>query len=476
MVAYSSGSPDPHTASDRGLLQRAARDHLLIPLANHVSFVEEDVPILVRGDGCYLEDIDGKRYVDGLAGLFSVAIGYSFGAEIAEAATTQLCELPYATVWGQAHPSAIELARDLAALAPSGFSRAYFAPGGGSDAVEAAWKLARQYHAAHGEHRWKAVARYNAYHGTGMGALALTDIPRVRVPFEPVAPGVVRVHNAHRLSRAANESDQEFTRFLLNDLETAIVQAGPTSIAMVIIEPVQTSAGVLLPPAGYHAGVRELCDRFGILLCADEVVSAFGRYGHWFASERFGLQPDLIVCAKALTSAYAPLGAVLISDRVAEPFVESGAVLLHAATYTAHPLACAIAHKNLEIIEREGLLARVREFEADFRSALEPLRDLPIVIDVRGAGYGFVIELVRDKVAREKLRPDEVEHVAFGLIRKRMRELGLLTRCDSNGATGIYLFPALVAGPDQFVEIVTIARTVLEEASDALAKANVIHS
>jgi adenosylmethionine-8-amino-7-oxononanoate aminotransferase len=454
-----------------GNLRQAARDHLLIPLASHPSFDTEGIHVIVRGDGCYLEDIDGRRYLDGLAGLFSVAIGYGFGNEIAEAAVAQLADLPYATMWGQAHPAAIELARELVALAPEGLSRAYFAPGGGSDAVEAAWKLARQYHAARGEQRWKIVARYNAYHGTGLGALALTDLPRIRAPFEPLTPGVIRVHNAHRLRRPVDEPDEEFTRFLLDDLEKAIVQAGAESVAMLLIEPVQTSAGVLLPPAGYHAGLRDLCDHYGVLLCADEVVSAFGRYGHWFASERFGLQPDLIVCAKALTSAHVPLGAVLISDRVAQPFVEDGAVLVHAATYTGHPLACAIARKNLEIIQREGLLDRVRALESSFRSALEPLRSLPIVLDVRGAGFGYVVELVRDKAARIPLTPDDVERVAYGLIRTRMRELGLLTRCDSNGATGIYLFPALVAGPDEFATMASIVQTVLEEAAEALAAA-----
>ena len=450
-------------------LKAAARDHLLLPLADYKTVKEHGVPILVRGDGCYLEDADGKRYLDGLAGLFSVAIGYDYGAEIAEAAAAQLAELPYATVWGQAHPSAIELARTLARLAPAGFERAYFPPGGGSDAVEAAWKLARQYHAAQGEHRWKIVARYNAYHGTGLGALALTDLPAIRVPFEPVVPGVVRVHNAHRLRRPADESEEQFASFLLDDLERAIVQAGPSSVAMVLIEPVQTSAGVLLPPSGYHSGVREICDRYGILLCADEVISAFGRYGHWFASERFGLRPDVIVCAKALTSAYVPLGAVLINERVAKPFVEDGTMMLHAATYTGHPVACAIALKNLEIIEREGLLDRVCSLEAEFRRTLEPLRSLPIVADVRGAGFGYVVELVRDRERRIPFTPADVERVAYGLIRPRMRELGLITRCDSNGATGIYLFPSLVAGPDQFAEMTSIVQTVIEEAAEALA-------
>lgn len=449
-------------------LRAAALDHLLIPLASHPDLVRHGVPILVRGDGCHLEDVDGRRYLDGLAGLFSVAIGYSFGDEIAQSAARQLAELPYATLWGQAHPAAIELANTLVSLAPDGFERVYFAPGGGSDAVEAAWKLARQYHAARGEQRWKIVARRNAYHGTGLGALALTDLPRIRAPFEPLAPGVIHVHNTHRLRRPADESDEEFTRFLLDDLEQAIVQAGPQTIAMLLVEPVQTSAGVLLPPEGYNPGLRELCDRYGILLCADEVVSGFGRYGHWFASERFGLEPDLIVCAKALTSAHVPLGAVLLRNHVAEPFVQGDAMLLHAATYTAHPLACAIASKNIEIIEREGLLERVLDLESAFREALEPLRSLPIVLDVRGAGFGYVVELVRDRDARIPFSPDDVARVAYGLIRPRLRELGLLTRCDSNGATGLYLFPPLVAGPSEFASMASIAATVIQEAAEAL--------
>ena len=299
--------PQPMNEIDH---RAAARDHLWLHFTRMQGY---EVPVIVRGEGCYLEDDNGKRYLDALAGLFAVNIGYSYGEEIGQAALEQMRELPVYTNWSYAHPRAIELAAELASLAPGDLNRAFFVSGG-SEAVESAWKIARQYHSARGERRWKAVARRTAYHGTTMGALSINGIPALRAPFEPLVPDVVHVRNTNRYHRPLDETEDEFTAFLLDDLESAIEQAGPETVAMVIMEPVQNAGGSFTPPAGYFQGVREICDRYGILLCADEVITGFGRVGAWFASEKYDIRPDLITCAKGLSSAYAPIGAVLAPD------------------------------------------------------------------------------------------------------------------------------------------------------------------
>src|ERR671923_1749736 len=338
-------------------LQQAARDHLWLHFTRMAGYRDSEVPIIVRGDGCYLWDVNGKRYLDALAGLFSVNVGYGYGEEIGQAAAAQMRELPFYTNWSYAHPRAIELAEEVASLAPGDLSRVFFVSGG-SEAVESAWKLARQYYAARGEQRvraalvptgadtptrvdearaaatatgrrWKAISRHIAYHGTTMGALSINGIPALRTPFEPLVPEVLHVRNTNRYHRPPEESEEEFTRFLLDDLAQAIEAAGPDTIAMVMMEPVQNAGGAFTPPKGYFAGVRELCDRYGILLCADEVITGFGRLGAWFGSERYDIRPDLITCAKGLSSAYASIGAVVAADRVMEPFLTDTSMYSH---------------------------------------------------------------------------------------------------------------------------------------------------
>src|SRR5947207_4190706 len=210
-------------------------------------YATADVPIIVRGDGCYLWDIHDKRYLDALAGLFSVNIGYGYGEEIGQAALEQMRELPFYTNWSYAHPRAIELAAEVADLAPGDLNRVFFVSGG-SEAVESAWKLARQYHAARGERRWKAISRRIAYHGTTMGALSINGIAALRAPFEPLVPDVIHVRNTNRYHRPPGETEEEFTAFLLDDLEAAIEGEGPETVAMVIMEPVQNASGCFTTP------------------------------------------------------------------------------------------------------------------------------------------------------------------------------------------------------------------------------------
>jgi adenosylmethionine-8-amino-7-oxononanoate aminotransferase len=427
-----------------------------------------DAPVIVRGAGCYLEDDRGNRYLDALAGLFAVQIGYSYGDEIGRAAHKQMKELPFYTNWSYAHPRAIELAAEIAELAPGDLNRVFFVSGG-SEAVESAWKLARAYHMANGERRWKAVSRRLAYHGTTLGALSINGVPAIRTQFEPLVPDVVHVRNTNRYHRPPDETEAEFTAFLLDDLESAIRQAGPETVAMVIMEPVQNSGGAFTPPAGYFRGVREICDRYGILLCADEVITGFGRIGDWFASNRYDVRPDLILCAKGLSSAYAAIGAVVASDKVAAPFLEPGRAFYHGITFGGHPVQAAIALANIEIMKREEIVEHAAANEQAFRDTLAPLLELPIAGDLRGAGYFWAIELVKDKETRETFTLEESEKLLRGFVSNRFFEKGLICRADDRGDPTVQLSPPLIAGQEEFDRIAGILGDVLAEAWQQIA-------
>jgi adenosylmethionine-8-amino-7-oxononanoate aminotransferase len=442
-------------------LRTLARDHLWLHFTRMHGY---EPPVIVRGEGCYLWDDEGKRYLDTLAGLFSVNIGYSHGEEIGQASLAQMRELPFYTNWSYAHPRAIELAAELARLAPPHINRSFFVSGG-SEAVESAWKLARQYHMANGERRWKAVARRTAYHGTTMGALSINGIPALRAPFEPLVPDVVHVRNTNRYHRPPEETEAEFTAYLLEDLESAIEQAGPETVAMVIFEPVQNAGGSFTPPAGYFQGVREICDRYGILLCADEVITGFGRTGAWFASEKYDIRPDLITCAKGLSSSYAAIGAVLVADKVYEAFGTETAMYSHGITFGGHPVGCAVALKNLEIMQRERIVEHVAETQDDFRAQLETLLDLDIVGDVRGTGYLYALELVKNKETRETFSDEESETLLRGFLSPALFEKGLICRADDRGDPVVQISPPLVAGQEEFSQIVGILGEALTEAS-----------
>jgi adenosylmethionine-8-amino-7-oxononanoate aminotransferase len=484
------------TAPETIDLQRAAREHLWLHFSRMAGYRDGEVPIIVRGDGCYLEDIKGKRYLDALAGLFSVNIGYGYGEEIGEAAAAQMRELPFYTNWGYAHPRAIELASEVASLAPGDLNRVFFVSGG-SEAVESAWKLARQYYAVRGQQRlhaavvrtggdaptrvdearaiqgagtrrWKAVSRHVAYHGTTMGALSINGIPALRAPFEPLVPEVLHVRNTNRYHRPTDETEEQFTRFLLDDLEHTINTAGPETVAMVIMEPVQNAGGSFTPPEGYWRGVREICDRYDILLCADEVITGFGRLGAWFGSERYDIRPDLMTIAKGLSSSYAAIGAVVASDRVVEPFMQDTSMYSHGITFGGHPVQAAVALKNIEIMKRDGIVDHVADTQDQFRTTLAKLLDLPIAGDLRGTGFFYALELVKDKDTRTSFDDDECETLLRGFLSPRLFERGLICRSDDRGDPVVQISPPLVAEQEEFDQIVSILGDVLGEAWDRI--------
>jgi adenosylmethionine-8-amino-7-oxononanoate aminotransferase len=448
-------------------LQQAARNHLWLHFTRMGAYGDAEVPIIVRGEGCYLEDMNGKRYLDALAGLFAVQIGYSFGEEVGQAALAQLKELPFYTNWSYAHPRAIELAHEVAQLAPGDLNRVFFVSGG-SEAVESAWKLARAYHTARGERRWKAIARRTAYHGTTMGALSINGIAALKNEYEPLVPDVLHVRNTNRYHRPSEETEEEFTAFLLDDLEETIVAAGPETVAVVIMEPVQNAGGSFMPPAGYFRGVREICDRYGILLCADEVITGFGRVGAWFASDLYDIRPDLMTSAKGLSSAHAAIGAVIATDRVFEPFAGPRSMYSHGITFGGHPVQCAIALANIAIIKREKVIENVVENQAYFREALAQLLELDIVGDLRGTGYFYALELVSDKETRAGFTDEESETLLRGFLSPRLFERGLICRADDRGDPVVQISPPLVAGRAEIDEIAGTLGEVLAEAQDRM--------
>jgi adenosylmethionine-8-amino-7-oxononanoate aminotransferase len=418
----------------------------------------------VRGEGAYIWDDQGRRYLDGLSGLFVVNAGHG-RTELAEAAAKQAAELAFFPLWSYAHPTAIELADRIAALAPGDLNRVFFT-GGGSEAVETAWKLARAYYKRMGKPtKHKVVSRHIAYHGTSMGALSITGLPGIKSDFEPLVPGGIKVPNTN-FYRAPEHGDslEDFGRWAAEEIGRAIEREGPETVCAVFLEPVQNSGGCFPPPPGYFDRVREICDEHDVLLVSDEVICAWGRLGEYFGSQRYGYQPDIITTAKGLTSGYSPLGAMIASDRLMEPFLGETAMFAHGITFGGHPVSCAVALANLDIFEREDLNGHVRSHSGAFRATLEKLTDLPIVGEVRGDGYFFGIELVKDQATRETFTDDESERLLRGFLSQALFAAGLYCRADDRGDPVVQLAPPLICDQRQFDEMEQVLRSILTEA------------
>jgi adenosylmethionine-8-amino-7-oxononanoate aminotransferase len=441
-------------------LQELAKRHLWMHFTRMGDYAGADVPIIVRGEGCYVWDEHGKRFFDGLSALFCSNLGHG-RADIAQAGADQAKELDFYSTWSYGHPRAIELAARIASLTPGDLNRVFFTSGGG-EAVESALKLARQYHKLTGNpNKTKVIAREIAYHGTPMGALSATGITPFRVPFEPLTPGGCHVPNTnvYRLPEGMP------VEALAESVRDRILFEGPETVSAVIMEPVQNAGGTFTPPEGYFQRIREICDEFDVLMISDEVICAWGRLGHWFGAERYDYLPDIITTAKGLTGAIAPMGAMIAADRVAAPFMEGREMFLHGFTFAGHPVAAAIALATLDAYEDEGVLEHVRANEQVMRDMLESLRDIPIVGDVRGAGFFQSLELVKDRDAKETFDDDEAETLLRGYVSGALYERGLICRADDRGDPVIQLSPPLIAGPAEFELIEGVLRPVLEEAS-----------
>jgi adenosylmethionine-8-amino-7-oxononanoate aminotransferase len=445
-------------------LSERARRHLWMHFSPLTG--TDEVPVIARGEGCWVFDQHGHRYFDGLAGLFTVQVGHG-RAELAEAARVQAERLAFFPTWGFAHEPAIELAHRLADLAPGDLNRVFFTPSGG-DAVETAIKLARQYWKLRGQpQRTKVISRYLAYHGTGFGALALTGVPSIKTPFEPLMPGAVKVQTPYRFRCHDCGHLEACTLRCADDLALRLEMEGPDTVAAVFMEPLQNTGGAFAPPPGYWQRIREICDEHGVLLVSDEVICAFGRLGYMFGCERYGYQPDMITFAKGVTSGYSPLGGVMISDRLAEPFLEHPNVFLQGQTFGAHPVSCAVALANLDLMRGEGVFQHVRDHEAGFRDRLDGLLDLPIVGDVRGEGWFYALELVPEPGSKRTFTADEAAWLLRGVLSPQLLANGLYCRADDRGEPVITIAPPLVANESELDHVETALRAALVAASDA---------
>jgi adenosylmethionine-8-amino-7-oxononanoate aminotransferase len=450
--------------------QAAGRDHLWLHFTRHSSYENGgEMPLIVRGEGHKIWDSHGREYIDGLAGLFVVQVGHG-REELAEAAAKQARELAFFPLWSFAHPRAVELADRIAAMAPGDLNRVFFTTGGG-EAVESAWKLAKQYYKLTGKpNKHKVISRAVAYHGTPQGALSITGIPPLKEMFEPLVPGAHKVPNTNFYRRPEYIGDDEkaFGRWAADRIAEAIEFEGPDTVAAVFLEPVQNAGGCFPPPPGYFERVREICDEYDVLLVSDEVICAFGRVGEMFGATEFGYQPDIVTCAKGMTSGYSPIGAMIASDRLFEPFKHGTTAYAHGYTFGGHPVSSAVAMANLDIFEREGLTDHVQQNAPAFRATLEKLLDIPIVGDVRGHGYFYGIELVKDRETKETFDDAESERLLRGYLSGALWEAGLYCRADDRGDPVIQLAPPLIIGQPEFDDIEQRLRSVLTGALEHL--------
>lgn len=458
---------------DQKDLSDKARKHMWMHFTRHAPYQEgSEIPVIVSGDGPYVFDQYGKRYIDGLSGLFTCQVGHG-RKELGEAAAKQAETLEFFPIWSYANPQAILLAEKLASHAPGDLNRVFFTNGGG-EAVESTWKLAKQYFALTGKPRkHKIISRFLSYHGTTLGALSITGVPVYKNPFEPLVPSTSRVPNTniYRADERFQNDPEAFGEYLASRIEEAILFEGPDTVAAVFLEPVQNSGGCFTPPPGYLQKVREICTKYDVWMVADETITGFGRIGSMFAINRFGVVPDILICAKGLTSGYVPMGAMIVSDRIFEPFTSGTNQFSHGFTYGGHALAAAVALKNIEILENEKIIEHVLANEDNFRKTLEKLYDLEIVGDVRGAGYFYGIELVRNSKTKETFTDEESERLLRGFLSKALFDAGLYCRTDDRGDPVVQLAPPLICTQQQFDEMEAILRQVLTQAQKLMEMA-----
>lgn len=450
-------------------LHDLARQHLAPHFTRAAVWQSQELPVIVRGEGCYVFDEDGHRYLDGLAGLFCVNIGHGRD-DIVDAAATQMRTLAYATNWSAVHPASIGAAKLIADLAPGDLDIVFFV-NSGSEAVESAIKFARQYHRSRGDTlRTKIIAREMAYHGTTLGALSVTGLPAYKEPFMPLLAGVRHVPNTLHAALPPGGAAKDLA--CVQAIEAVINEEGPETIAALFAEPVQNGRGALVPPDGYWQELRAICDKYGILLVADEVICGFGRLGYWFGSEMFSVVPDLITFAKGSTSGYVPLGGLLIRKPLMDVLVNSPAgMFTHGATWGGHPVATAVACANLNALHDEQVLENVCLNAPGLRDGLDRLlRDHSSVREIRGAGYFYAIELTADRDTDQELSREQSSDLLRQVLPAAMREASLITRPDDRGATMIMVAPPLVADS-------AIIGELLGQLDFVLAKAeNYIHS
>lgn len=438
-------------------LQELDRRHYLHPFSDHRQIGERGTRVITHADGVYIYDAQGNKILDGMSGLWCINLGYG-RQELIDAATQQLKTLPYYNSFFQCtHPPAIELAQRLAEVAPPGFTRVFYT-NSGSEANDTIIRMVRRYWDIQGKPKKKTIiSRRNAYHGSTVGGISLGGMPAQQAQGDLPIPGIAHIEQPYWFELGQGMHPDEFGLRIAGELEKKIRELGVDNVAAFIGEPVQGAGGVIIPPDTYWPEIQRICDEYGILLVADEVITGFGRLGEWFGSQYFEIEPDLIIFAKAVNSGYLPLGGVLVGERVAEALVEGGGEFYHGFTHSGNPVSCAVASAAIDIMRREGLVDRVRDDIAPYFSRLwQSLADHPLVGEARSAGMVGAIELVSDKARRSRFHPDKSvgevcrdTSVAQGLVMRHVRD-------------SMIVAPPLVITRAQLDELVDKARSALD--------------
>lgn len=448
-------STNPNTEE----LRATALEHHLPPFTDHKQLASEGGPrIITNADGCYLWDANGRRYLDGMAGLWCVNVGYG-RKEIADASYRQMLELPYYnSFFKTATPPSVELSEKVAGLLPDHLNHIHFV-GSGSEANDTIVRLVRHYFNLIGKPNKKTfISRHNAYHGSTMAAASLGGMAGMHAQGDLPLPGFVHVAQPYWYGDGGDLSPEEFGLKAAKSVEDRILELGADNVAAFIGEPVQGAGGVIIPPSTYWPEINRICKEHDVLLIADEVICGFGRTGNWFGMETFGINADIVPMAKGLSSGYLPIGAVGVSDAITNAMIETGGEFAHGMTYSGHPVACAAAVENLNIMQRENLVGRVRDEIADyFAQALASLNDMALVGETRSVGLLGAVELVKDKASRTKFDP--VGKVG-GACRDNCFDLGLVSRACGDT---MVLSPPLIITKEQVDDLVGLMRQAIDK-------------
>jgi putrescine aminotransferase len=443
---------------DTTSLQRADSGHYLHPFTDHKALAEKGARVMVRGEGIYVWDSEGKRVLDGMSGLWCVNVGYG-RRELADAAYRQLLELPfYNSFFNTANVPAIRLASALVEVAPPGFQHVFYT-GSGSEGNDTVLRMVRRYWDIEGQPKRKfIISRHNAYHGSTVAGASLGGMRGMHEQGDLPIPGIFHIEQPYHFENGRGMPAEEYGLIAARRLEEKILELGPERVAAFIGEPVQGAGGVIIPPSTYWPEIQRICDRYGILLASDEVICGFGRLGHWFGAQYMGTRPDLITFAKGVTSGYIPLGGVLVGDRVARTLIDKGGEFNHGFTYSGHPVACAVALENLAILQRENLVEKVRSDTGPYlKQRFESLADHPLVGQAETCGLVAGLVLVKNKKPLETF----AEELAVGMVcRGHMFRNGMIMRAVGDR---MIIAPPLVITRAQIDEMIALIRSCLDE-------------
>ncbi|HYA59361.1 MAG TPA: aspartate aminotransferase family protein [Burkholderiaceae bacterium] len=463
MMAKPGGAKEPHDY-DTAALQQEDSAHYLHPFTDHKALAAHGARVIVRGEGIYIWDSEGKRILDGMSGLWCVNVGYG-RKELADAAYRQMLELPfYNSFFNTVNVPAIKLASALVELAPPGFAHVFYADSG-SEANDTVVRMVRRYWDIEGQSQRKVIiSRHNAYHGSTVAAASLGGMKGMHAQGDLPIPNIVHIEQPYHFANGGRLPSEEYGIVAARRLEEKILELGPERVAAFIGEPVQGAGGVIIPPSTYWPEVQRICDQYGVLLVSDEVICGFGRLGHWFGAQRMGARPDLMTFAKGVTSGYVPLGGVLVGERVARALIERGGEFHHGFTYSGHPVACAVALENLAILQRERLVDKVREDTGPYlQRRFEALADHPLV------GLAETCGLVAGLVLVKRKNPVQTfaEDLGVGMIcRGYMFRNGVIMRAVGDR---MIIAPPLVITRSQIDEMIGLIRGCLDQTLDDLA-------